>query len=313
MTQPRPVADPVLDSALDPGSDAGTRRPGQAALSIENLTVQVEDKCVLRDLCLELYPGELVALMGPNGSGKTSLLLTLAGHPAYECLAGRVRLGETDLMSLPPHVRSRRGLFLSFQTPVGLEGVTAMNFLCEMMTAQEEERARDENTPETPLPSGSGEAVAPPAVAPPRGRSNRIQLVRAIREKAAQIGIPSEMLTRPVNVGFSGGEKKRFDLLQLALLEPSVVLLDEMDSGLDVDSMKKVLATLRALRHPDRVFLVVSHYRHFVENLEPDRVCVLVAGTLERIGGLGLVTELERRGYAQVLRRPGIQAGPETP
>ncbi|MDO1558622.1 Fe-S cluster assembly ATPase SufC [Brevundimonas sp. 2R-24] len=240
-------------------------------LSISNLSVSVGDKPILKGLSLDVPSGEVHAVMGPNGAGKSTLGYTLAGRPGYEVTGGTAAMLGEDLLALEPEERAARGLFLSFQYPLEIPGVPALTFLRTALNAQR--RAR-----------GEAEATAP-------------EFLKLVRAKAAELRIDMEMLKRPLNVGFSGGEKKRMEVLQMAVLAPRLLILDETDSGLDIDALKIVADGVNALRSPDRAMVVITHYQRLLDYIRPDRVHVLAGGRIAASGGPELALELEAGGY----------------
>jgi Fe-S cluster assembly ATP-binding protein len=240
-------------------------------LEIKNLSVSIEDKLILDNLSLTVSAGEVAAIMGPNGSGKSTLAYVLAGKPAYEVQSGEILLDGEDLLELEPTGRALKGVFLAFQYPTEIPGVTAMTFLKAALNAQR--RARGETDLTTP------------------------DFMRRVREAANALKIDQEMLRRPLNVGFSGGEKKRFEVLQMALLAPRIGVLDETDSGLDIDALRIVAEGVNALRDPKRAFVVITHYQRLLDHIKPDVVHVMAKGRIVATGGPELALELERNGY----------------
>lgn len=247
-------------------------------LRIENLHVKLEEegKAILKGLSLEVGAGQVHAIMGPNGSGKSTLSYVLAGRDGYEVTDGSAHLGDVDLLELEPDARAAAGLFLAFQYPVEIPGVGNMTFLRTALNAQRKARGEDE--------------------------VNAADFLRLVREKAKTLNIDAEMLKRPVNVGFSGGEKKRNEILQMAVLEPRMCILDETDSGLDVDAMKLVSQGVNALRSPDRAFLVITHYQRLLDHITPDVVHIMADGRIVATGGPELALEVERNGYGDLLK-----------
>ncbi len=244
-------------------------------LSIHDLHASVADKPILNGLSLTINPGEVHAIMGPNGAGKSTLGYTLAGRPGYEVTGGSVTFADADLLALEPYERAAAGLFLGFQYPVEIPGVSFVQFLREAANAQR--RARGE-----PPLSGA-------------------DFLRLAREKAALLGMDMEMLKRPVNVGFSGGEKKRAEMVQMGILDPRLAILDETDSGLDIDALRVVGDGInRIMRNADKAVLLITHYQRLLDYVRPDFVHVLVNGRITRTGGAELARELERDGYAEV-------------
>ncbi|HWN52039.1 MAG TPA: Fe-S cluster assembly ATPase SufC [Xanthobacteraceae bacterium] len=241
-------------------------------LEVKNLHVKVDDRDILKGLDLVVNSGEVHAIMGPNGSGKSTLAHVLSGKPGYEVTAGEVIFEGADLLELAPDERAARGIFLAFQYPLEIPGVATMTFLRTALNAQRKTR-------------GEPELMAP-------------DFVRRVREQAAKLSINLDMLKRPVNVGFSGGEKKRNEILQMALLEPKLAVLDETDSGLDIDALKVVADGVNRLRSPDRAMVVITHYQRLLNHIVPDIVHVLSNGRIVRTGGRELALELEAKGYA---------------
>jgi len=244
-------------------------------LNIENLTVSVDEKTILKGLSLNVPAGEVHAIMGPNGAGKSTLGYTLAGRPGYEVTGGAVSFNGEDLLEKEVHERAAAGLYLSFQYPLEIPGVPAMTFIRTALNAQRKIR-------------GEEEMSAP-------------EFLKTIREVARTLKIDSEMLKRPLNVGFSGGEKKRMEVLQMALLQPKFLILDETDSGLDIDALKVVSDGVNALRGPDRAMLVITHYQRLLDHIKPDRIHILVDGKIVHSGGPELALELEAHGYDRYL------------
>ena len=240
-------------------------------LSIHNLSVTVADKPILNDLSLDIPAGEVHAIMGPNGAGKSTLSYALAGRPGYEVTGGSATLNGEDLLALTPSARAAKGVFLSFQYPTEIPGVPALTFLRTALNAQH--RAR-----------GEAEIAAP-------------AFLKMVRARAAELKIDFEMLKRGLNVGFSGGEKKRMEIMQMAVLTPKLAILDETDSGLDIDALRIVSEGVNAMRSPDRAMLVITHYQRLLDYIRPDRVHVLAAGKIVASGGPDLALELEREGY----------------
>jgi len=247
-------------------------------LEIENLHANVGGKEILKGLTLNVGAGEVHAIMGPNGSGKSTLSYVLAGRAGYEVTQGTIRYKGEDLTALAPEARAAKGIFLAMQYPVEIPGVTTLTFLKTALNAQR--RARGEK------------------------EVDALTVLKRVREKAAALNIPEEMLKRALNVGFSGGEKKRLEILQMALFEPSLAILDETDSGLDIDALKLVAEGVNALRAPGRAMLVITHYQRLLDHIVPDRVHVLSAGRIVKEGGKELAHELEARGYEQIVRAP---------
>jgi Fe-S cluster assembly ATP-binding protein len=243
---------------------------------LKNLHVSVGDAEIIRGVSLHVPAGETHALMGPNGSGKSTLAYALSGRGGYEVTQGSATLDGHDLLTLMPEERAAIGLFLSFQYPVEIPGLSTIAFLKASVNAQRKSRGLQ------PLP-------AP-------------ELLKLMRAKAAALKIEEEMLKRPVNVGFSGGEKKRFEALQMAVLEPRFAILDETDSGLDIDALRIVAENVNALRAPNRGMLVITHYQRLLDYIKPDRVHVLARGRIAASGGPELAHELEREGYDKYLR-----------
>lgn len=248
-------------------------------LEIEGLCAGIEGKEILKGLTLSVPRGEVHAVMGPNGAGKSTLSYVLAGRPGYEVTAGRARLDGIDLLSLSPEKRAAAGLFLAFQYPVEIPGVTNINFLKTALNAVRKARG------EKPL--------------------DAMQVLKVLREKAKALGMSEDMLKRAVNVGFSGGEKKRNEVLQMAVLEPKLCILDETDSGLDIDALRVVAGGVNALRSPERAMLVITHYQRLLDYIKPDRVHVLSSGRIERTGGPELALELEKSGYGESVEARG--------
>jgi Fe-S cluster assembly ATP-binding protein len=246
-------------------------------LKIDDLHVKLEeeDKPILKGVDLHVRPGEVHAIMGPNGSGKSTLSYVLAGRDGYAVTEGTATLDGVDLLALEPEARAAAGLFLAFQYPVEIPGVGNMTFLRTALNAQRKARGEPE--------------------------LNAADFLRAVREKARALAIDSEMLKRAVNVGFSGGEKKRNEILQMAMLEPRMCILDETDSGLDVDAMKLVAEGVNALRGPDRGFLVITHYQRLLDHIRPDVVHIMADGRIVASGGPDLALEVETNGYAGIL------------
>jgi len=245
-------------------------------LSVSNLHVTVDDKPILKGLSLDVPSGEVHAIMGPNGAGKSTLGYVLTGRPGYEVTEGAATLDGEDLLSLEPNERAARGVFLSFQYPLEIPGVPALTFIRTALNAQRRARGEDE--------------IAAPA------------FLKLAREKAAELKIDFDMLKRALNVGFSGGEKKRMEILQMAMLSPRFLILDETDSGLDIDALRIVADGVNALRSPDRGMLVITHYQRLLDYITPDRVHVLSAGRIVASGGPELAHELEREGYDKYAR-----------
>jgi Fe-S cluster assembly ATP-binding protein len=241
-------------------------------LSIKDLQVSVGDKPILKGIDLEVGAGEVHAIMGPNGSGKSTLANVLAGRDGYRVTAGRVSYEGQDLLALAPEVRARRGVFLAFQYPVELPGVNNLYFLRTALNAMRAERGED------PLDAMDFLALA--------------------REKMRLVDLDEQFASRAVNVGFSGGEKKRNEIFQMAVLEPKLAVLDETDSGLDIDALRVVARGIEAMRAPERAMLVITHYQRLLDYVKPDRVHVLIDGRIAESGAPELATELERRGYA---------------
>ncbi len=244
-------------------------------LEIEGLVVEVDGKEILKGIDLTLEAGRVDAIMGPNGSGKSTLAYAMAGRPGYEITAGTVRYKGKDLMDMAPEERAGEGLFLAFQYPVEIPGVTNTIFLKESVNAVRRYRGEDE--------------------------LDAMAFLKTIRPKLKDLGVDNELLKRAVNVGFSGGEKKRNEVLQMTVLEPILAVLDETDSGLDIDALKIVADGVNALRAPDRSFLVITHYQRLLEHIVPDRIHVLAGGRIVRTGGKELALELEAKGYADIL------------
>jgi Fe-S cluster assembly ATP-binding protein len=242
-------------------------------LEVENLHVEIEGRKILEGLSLAVNLGEVHAIMGPNGSGKSTLAYVLAGKAEYEVTQGRVLFEGEDLLAMEPDERAAKGLFLAFQYPLEIPGVTSMTFLRTAINAQRKKRGEVElSTPE---------------------------FMKRVREVAKRLGIDQEMLRRAVNVGFSGGEKKRNEILQMALLEPRLCVLDETDSGLDIDALKIVADGVNRLRSPDRATIVITHYQRLLNYIVPDVVHVLSKGRIVKSGGKDLALELEARGYTE--------------
>ena len=243
-------------------------------LKIENLHATIDGKAILNGLSLEIPAGEVHAIMGPNGSGKSTLSYVLAGREGYEVTGGSVTFHGQDLLAMEPEQRAVAGMFLAFQAPVELPGVGNANFLRTALNA---------------IRRAKGEAEI-----------DAMQFLKLARARMKVLNMPDDMLKRPVNVGFSGGEKKRNEMLQLAMLAPSFAVLDETDSGLDIDALKMVADTVNSLRGPGFSALVITHYQRLLNHIVPDRVHVLAAGRIVRSGGPELAQELEASGYAGV-------------
>ncbi len=244
-------------------------------LTIENLHATVAEKPILKGLSLSLGAGEVHAIMGPNGAGKSTLGYTLGGRPGYEVTDGSVTFMGQDLLVLEPHERAAAGLFLGFQYPVEIPGVSFVQFLRESLNAQRKSRG------EEPLSGG--------------------EFLKLAREKAALLKMDMDMLKRPVNLGFSGGEKKRAEMVQMGILDPKLAILDETDSGLDIDALRIVGEGINAvMRRPDKAVLLITHYQRLLDYVKPDFVHVLAGGRIVRTGGPELALELEERGYEAV-------------
>jgi Fe-S cluster assembly ATP-binding protein len=243
-------------------------------LEIKNLHATVADKPILNGVSLHVPAGEVHAIMGPNGSGKSTLAYVLAGRPGYEVSEGSATFAGADLLGLDPHERAAAGLFLGFQYPVEIPGVSYLQFLRESLNSQR--RAR-------------GEAELSGA-----------EFIRLARGQAEALGMDIEMLKRPVNVGFSGGEKKRAEMVQMGIMDPKFAVLDETDSGLDIDALRVVGEGInRIMRAPEKGVLLITHYERLLEHVRPDKVHVLQAGRITRSGDIELARELERQGYAE--------------
>ena len=240
-------------------------------LEVRNLRVRAEDKEILRGIDLTVNKGEVHAIMGPNGSGKSTLARALAGHPGYEVTAGEVRYEGQDLLDMSPDERARDGFFMAFQYPVEIPGVNNAYFLKAALNARRKQLGQEE--------------------------LDAIDFMAFIREKAKLLQVDEAMLQRSVNEGFSGGEKKRNEIFHMAVLEPRLAILDETDSGLDIDALKIVANGVNSMRHPERSFIVVTHYQRLLNYIVPDRVHVLSDGLLVRSGGRELALELEEKGY----------------
>ena len=240
-------------------------------LEVKNLSVSIHGKPILEGLDLTAKAGEVAAIMGPNGSGKSTLSYVIAGKPEYEVTGGDVLLDGESLLELEPNERAAKGVFLAFQYPVEIPGVATMTFLKAALNAQRRAHGKSDLT--TP------------------------DFMRAARAAAKSLEIDFEMLKRPVNVGFSGGEKKRAEVLQMALLAPRLAILDETDSGLDIDALRVVAEGVNALRDPERAFVVITHYQRLLEYIKPDVVHVMARGRIVKTGGPELALELERNGY----------------
>jgi Fe-S cluster assembly ATP-binding protein len=240
-------------------------------LEIRNLRVSVNGTEILRGVDLDVNQGEVHAIMGPNGSGKSTLAQVLAGHPAYTVTGGTARYDGKDLLALKPEERAREGLFLAFQYPVEIRGITNSYFLRSAVNALRKYRGEPE--------------------------LDALDFLQVLEDKLKSIGWDESFLNRPVNEGFSGGEKKRNEILQLAVLEPRLAILDETDSGLDIDALKTVAGAVNALRSPQRSFVIVTHYQRLLDYITPDRVHVLAGGRIVKSGGPELAHELEAKGY----------------
>jgi Fe-S cluster assembly ATP-binding protein len=244
-------------------------------LSVKGLKANVGNKEILRGLDLEVGPGEVHAIMGPNGSGKSTFAHVLSGREGYEVTAGSAQLEGTELFDLEPEERARLGLFLAFQYPVELPGVNNTYFLKAALNAIRKSRGEDE--------------------------LDAVSFLRLIKEKLKVLHLDDSLLKRPVNFGFSGGEKKRNEIFQMALLEPKLAILDETDSGLDIDALRVVADGVNALRSPERSMIVVTHYQRLLDYIEPDFVHVLAKGQIIRSGGKELALELEEKGYSWIV------------
>ncbi|MBM3577649.1 MAG: Fe-S cluster assembly ATPase SufC [Alphaproteobacteria bacterium] len=244
-------------------------------LEIRNLHVSVGDRKILQGLTLSVKAGEVAAIMGPNGTGKSTLSYVISGREGYDITEGEVLLDGENILALEPHERAAKGVFLAFQYPVEIPGVATMTFLKAAMNAQR--RARGEEELATP------------------------DFMKRVKDAAASLGVSQDMLRRPLNSGFSGGEKKRMDILQMALLQPKLGILDETDSGLDIDALRVVADGVNALRAPERAFVVITHYQRLLEYIKPDTVHVMAKGRIQRSGGPELALELEKHGYQEYL------------
>ena len=242
-------------------------------LEIKNLHVTVGDKEILKGIDLVLKAGEVHAIMGPNGSGKSTLSYVLSGRDGYQITQGSILYKGKDLTGMGIDERAAAGVFLAFQYPIEIPGVSTMTFLKTAVNAQRKARGEEE--------------------------LDAVRFLKLVREKAGALKISDDMLKRAINVGFSGGEKKRAEILQMALLEPSLAILDETDSGLDIDALKLVAEGVNALRAPDRAMLVITHYQRLLTYIVPDHVHVLSHGRIARSGGRELALELEKTGYAE--------------
>ncbi len=251
-------------------------------LKIENLHARIGEREILKGLSLEAKPGEVHAIMGPNGAGKSTLGNILAGREGYEVTAGSVRYDGIDLLALAPEERAAAGVFLAFQYPVEIPGVNNTYFLRSALNAQRKARGEPE--------------------------LDSMQFLKLVREKLAVLHLDDKLLQRGVNEGFSGGEKKRNEIFQMAVLEPKLAILDETDSGLDIDALKNVAAGVNALRSPERAFLVITHSQRLLDSIKPDVVHVLADGRIVETGGPELALELEQHGYAWVKDRVAPEA-----
>ncbi len=243
-------------------------------LSIKNLQAGIEGKAILKGINLEVKPGEVHAIMGPNGSGKSTLAHVLSGRPGYQVSGGQASLDDQDLLDLDPEERAALGVFLAFQYPVEIPGVNNTHFLQAALNGIRKQRGEEELDP--------------------------VAFLRLMREKLALVNMPNSLMKRQVNVGFSGGEKKRNEILQMAMLEPRLAILDETDSGLDIDALRIVAEGVNALRSADRSFILVTHYQRLLDYIEPDYVHVLAKGRIVRSGGKELALELEDKGYGWI-------------
>jgi Fe-S cluster assembly ATP-binding protein len=245
-------------------------------LSINNLHVSIGETEIIKGLSLKVPAGQVHAVMGPNGAGKSTLSYTLAGRSGYEVTEGEARLDGENLLGLEPNERAAKGVFLSFQYPLEIPGVPSLTFIRSALNAQKKARGEDE--------------VAAPA------------FLKLAREAAAKLKMDFDMLKRPLNVGFSGGEKKRMEILQMAILQPRLLILDETDSGLDIDALRIVSEGVNAMRAPDRSMLVITHYQRLLDYIRPDKVHVLVGGRIVASGGPELALDLEQNGYDQYVK-----------
>jgi Fe-S cluster assembly ATP-binding protein len=243
-------------------------------LNIKNLQVTVEGNQILKGIDLHVNAGEVHAIMGPNGSGKSTLARALAGHPQYEVTAGEATFDGKDLLDLDPDERAREGVFMAFQYPVEIAGVNNAYFLKAAVNA----KRKHQGLPEL----------------------DAMEFMQLIKEKSKLLDIDQSMLSRAVNEGFSGGEKKRNEIFQMALLEPRLAILDETDSGLDIDALKLVAAGVNAMRSPQRAIIVVTHYQRLLDYIVPDYVHVLTGGRIVKSGGKELALELEKKGYGWI-------------
>ena len=246
-----------------------------ALIEIKNLHVSVQGKDILKGISLTINAGEVHAIMGPNGTGKSTLSNVIAGREGYEVTQGSVSFDGQDLLAMPPDARARAGVFLAFQYPVEIPGVSASAFLKTAINA----KRRTEGKPEI----------------------DAMEFLKLVKAKNKALGIPDDMIKRPLNVGFSGGEKKRAEVLQMTLLEPRFAVLDETDSGLDIDALKVVSDGVNALRGPTHAFLVITHYQRLLNYIVPDYVHVMAGGRIVKSGGKELAHELEAEGYAKYL------------
>jgi len=264
----------LRDAPVGAPQDEGKKRKNEMSLlEVKDLKVRVEEREILHGLSLTVNPGEVHAIMGPNGSGKSTLSHVIAGKPGYEVTGGEILFRGEDLLEMAPDERAAKGVFLAFQYPVEIPGVATMTFLRTALNAQR--KARGESEYSTP------------------------DFLKKVREVAKSLNIPQDMLRRGVNVGFSGGEKKRNEILQMALFEPAVCILDEMDSGLDIDALRVAADGVNALRSPDRAMVVITHYQRLLNYIVPDFVHVMSKGRVVKSGGKELALELEASGYAQ--------------